>query len=740
MSGNHEPLGDRELQRLLAMAAEGDADGDANGAADGLAARPDLPARYEIVRELGRGGMGIVYEVIDHQLGRRCALKTLGAGAGADGEQRRRFAREATAAARLRHPHIAAIFDATPDFITMQLVDGGPIGCAPALDRRLAVELVRDAAFALQHAHEQGIVHRDLKPSNLLVESRHVYVVDFGLAKTIDAASSLSVAGAVVGTPAFMPPEQARGQTEGIDARSDVYGLGATLWYCLAGAPPFAAADLPSLLRAVVEDEPAPIAGDRDLDLVLGKCLRKEPDLRYASARDLADDLERWLRHEPVLARRPSWLWRWRKRLQRQRSLWRAAAFAAAAAIAITTLILVPMWLRESAARAAANEAVKLADHVGTVLQDATLSLGLGDQDTTRQRLAGGIERVTEFLARHEVPQVRFLLARLLLAASRHDEALHELDRTLQEEPGLVDARFERGLLLAARLELTAEQRAQAIADLGVGLRDRSAVRDVDRLFGKAELARLQGDHRRAMDLLREVLEYDAMHIRARLSLAATARALGDNTLSVYYSASALDLQQGYGPFYLARERRTLPTSILGLEGALVDFSHVLQDVPDHALSLAHRALVSLRRAVRAADDAQLPAALSAVAAAIADLDGVLTLHEDIAGAFNNRAVCWLVTEQLRLAAADSAGAVEARGKAAEDVRRALALAPELPAAHFNRALIASHEAAVLRALGRLPAAEQAVRVVVEACSRALELAPADWPQRDACQRLRARW
>ncbi|MFY9345596.1 MAG: serine/threonine-protein kinase, partial [Planctomycetota bacterium] len=288
MNAGEGPGDDRALQRLLAMAA----------AAEDPPARPDLGPRYEIVRELGRGGMGVVYEVNDRQLGRRCALKTRGAGA--DPELGGRLAREAAAAARLHHPHIAAVHDATPDFITMQLVAGGPIGSVPALDRRLAVELVRDAAQALQHAHEQGIVHRDVKPSNLLVEGSHVFVVDFGLAKTIDAANAHSLSGVVAGTPAFMAPEQALGHADRVDARSDVYGLGATLYCCLHGVPPFQAPDLPALLRAVVDDEPRPATGDRDLDLVLATCLAKEPEHRYATARELADDLERWLRDEPV--------------------------------------------------------------------------------------------------------------------------------------------------------------------------------------------------------------------------------------------------------------------------------------------------------------------------------------------------------------------------------------------------------------------------------------------------------
>jgi tetratricopeptide (TPR) repeat protein len=739
-----DEISEQALQRLLAMAADDDPERD----------RPDLPPRYEIRRELGRGGMGVVYEVFDRQLGRSCALKTLGAGAGADGELRRRLAREASAAARLRHAHIAAVYDATPEFITMQLVDGGPIGgpigggpvgTAPGLDRRLAVELVRDAALALQHAHEHGIVHRDLKPSNLLVEGRHVFVVDFGLAKTIDAASSLSLSGAVVGTPAFMPPEQALGRTDLIDARSDVYGLGATLWYCLGGAPPFTAPDLPALLRAVVEDDARPIAGDRDLDLVLGKCLAKERDHRYASARELADDLDRWLRDEPVLARPPSRVWRLQKRLRRQRALWRAAALA----IAVTALVLVPMWLRESAAHQAANEAVELADHVATVIQDAALLLELGDQDAARQRLDGGITEARGFLARHEVARVRYLLARMLQLASRHSAARQELDRALALAPDLADARIERGLLLAALPEPSAAERSQAIADLGAevqdrSVQDRSVLRDVDRLFAKAERLRLQGDSRRAMELLREVLEYDGMHLPARLSLAAAARDVGENTLSIYYSASVMDLQMGYGHFYLARERHALRTSVLGLDGLLVDFADHLRDSPGSALGLAHRGIVQLRRALRLADEQRLAEAVSAVQGAIADHDTLLLPHNDtttghhhLPGALNNRAVCRLTAEQLHRSTGNTTAAVAERRAAAEDLAEALRLEPTLPAAHFNIGVIARRECELLRAMGRSELAATAARAAIAAFDRALAMAPERWPHTELVRRQR---
>jgi tetratricopeptide (TPR) repeat protein/predicted Ser/Thr protein kinase len=720
----NEPLPDPALRRLLAAAAEAPAD-----------APPPVPARFRIEHELGRGGMGVVYAAFDTQLGRRCAIKVLGAALGPHDALRARFAREALAAARLQHPHIAAVYDATPDWIAMQLVDGAAIDTLPRTDRRRLVRLVRDAARALQHAHDQGLVHRDLKPSNLLVEGDHVYVVDFGLAKALDAEAPLSVTGAVVGTPAYMPPEQALGRAAAVDARSDVYGLGATLFHCLAGAPPFAAADLPGLLRLVVEQDPKPTGVDRGLDLVLAKCLAKEPAQRYASMQALAEDLDRWLADEPVLARPPSLRYRWQQRWRRQRALWRAAMLAVAA----TALVLVPIALRASAARAAADAAVELADHVAAVQRQAALFVGLGDRDSAWQVLEQGIAHTEAFLRHHDVPRVRWLLSRLLRQRGRNDAALAELERALAAAPTLADARFERGLLLAAVPELDAATRALALADLATALPAQSVVGDVERLLGRAEAARLQGDHRRALALLQEVLAYDGTHIGARLALSRAALAVGDTDLARYHASGALDLQQGHAPFYLARERRTLPTAMLGLDGVLVDYAESLRDSPDHALAFAHRGLVQLRRALRLHDEGRPDAARAAVQAAIDDHGQALAVHDRLAGARNNRAVCLLVADRLAAAAGDSAAAAAFRAMAVADLAIAVEVAPTLPAVHANLGHVAHRSADVLRALARAgPAAGEADKARA-AFTRALALAPPDWPHAAACrERLRA--
>ncbi len=721
MSG---PLSERALQRLLALAAAG----------DDLPPSPPLPERYRIVRELGRGGMGVVYEAFDTQLGRPCALKRIGAATGADDELRRRFAREALAAARLRHPHIAAVYDATPDFIALQLVAGGPIDAIPPGERRLLVELVRDAARALHHAHTQGIVHRDVKPSNLLVEGRHVYVVDFGLAKEIAPADARTHSGVVVGTPSYMPPEQAQGRTDAIDARSDVYALGATLWRCLTGAPPFVAADLPTLLRKVVEEEPPPPRVERDLDLVLRKCLAKEPAQRYADADALATDLDRWLRSEPVQARRPSLGYRLAKMLQRRRAVLRAAGWAAAAAVVVTALVLGPIALRESAAGAAASEAVALSERVGAVLQDAAVFTRLGDQPSALEALDGGITAAHEFLERHEVARVRHLLSRLLRARGRSDLALAELERALAADPALAEARFERGLTLAAQTTLTEAERARAVADLATPIGARSVLTSIDLLHGRAERDRLEGRHERAKELLEELLAYEPTHVAAWLSLSRVALALGEDDLARHYAASAMDVQLGHGPIYLARETRALPTVVAGLDGALVDFARELADGPDLALALAQRGIVQLRRALRLAADGNRDQALAAALAAVEDCDATLAIHPHLAGARNNRAVARLEAARLHAAAGDAAAAEASRTRAQADLAQALAAAPDLAEIHFNRGTLQLRlaEDAGVRGLAEIAAVRLAAART--AFARALALAPPGWPHRRSCR------
>ncbi len=328
-----------ELRDLWAAAAVAEelagslgGDGDGDGAADETGGRPapaggeaEPPSRlfghYELLEELGRGGMGVVHRARHVHLGRVVALKRLLHGSSARPADVARFRAEATSAARLSHRNIVAIHDVgTRDgrpYLVMQHVDG------TTLARRLvdgplppaeAATLLAPACRAIQHAHDRGVLHRDLKPSNILIDGDGCAMVgDFGLAKRIDlgADADLTETGAILGTPSFMAPEQASSGRGPIGPPTDVYGLGAILYQMLTGRPPFQAATPMDTVLLVLEQDPVPPRvlnpkADADLEMVALKCLQKRPEHRYPSAAALADDLDAYLAGRPVSARSTS--------------------------------------------------------------------------------------------------------------------------------------------------------------------------------------------------------------------------------------------------------------------------------------------------------------------------------------------------------------------------------------------------------------------------------------------------
>jgi serine/threonine-protein kinase len=366
------------------------------------------------------------------------------------------------------------------------------------------------------------------------VESERVFVVDFGLAKELSRDVSLSTTGWLVGTPAYMAPEQITGRTEQVDARTDVYGLGATLFACVTGRPPFAERDLSRLLRAVLEEE-APSAGiDRDLDTILLTCLAKERDARYASARELAVDLDRYLGKLPIRARPPSLVDRARKLYLRHR----VATLAALAAVLITGLVLVPLVLEQRAGKEGARSALELSERVTALLDDAVSLRQTNAMGEANRQLDRGIQECEEFLREHPVPRVHHLLGRLLRARGKVAAARAAFDEALRLDPSLPGVRFERGLLL---VDLDPRQ---AAADLAAGEQDPS-LRHVDRLLGRAEQARLRGDLAQARQLLEEIRAIDPSHPQAALSLSRVAIAQGDGDAAFEYALSAVAVQRG---------------------------------------------------------------------------------------------------------------------------------------------------------------------------------------------------
>jgi WD40 repeat protein/tRNA A-37 threonylcarbamoyl transferase component Bud32 len=331
-----------------------------------LPARPGAPAApphlapgsrfgdYEILGELGRGGMGVVYKARQRSLQRLVALKTILAGQLAGPDEVERFHREARVVAQLEHPNIVPVYEVGAHdglhYFSMKLIEGSNLSSHLAHYRRhhkAAAFLVARVARAVHFAHLSNVLHRDLKPGNVLLDARkQPHVTDFGLAKRLGESASLSPAGAVIGTAGYMAPEQAAAREGRLTPAADVHGLGAILYECLTGRPPFQGATVVETLRQVLDHPPVPPrrlnpSVPRDLETICPRCLDKRPLRRYASAEALAADLERWIEGKPIQARRVRWperAWLWCRRRP-------AIAALSAAAVVLITLAGGLYWM-----------------------------------------------------------------------------------------------------------------------------------------------------------------------------------------------------------------------------------------------------------------------------------------------------------------------------------------------------------------------------------------------------------
>ncbi len=411
----------------------------------------DRFGKFIRTQKLGAGAGGEVFKAWDSELNRWAALKFL---KGGDAEELGRFRREAQIAAKLTHPNIAAVYEVGEldgaHFIAMQFVDGTTL--RPWISQRVPAEraacAIRDAARAVAFAHERDVVHRDLKPENLMVSGDHLFVMDFGLARAIEAGSNLSVSGSVVGTPAYMAPEQARGDR--VDARADVYSLGATLYELLSRRKPIGGVNLLDLIARVQTEEPAAIAGiDADLHAVIMKCLEKSPTGRYESATALADDLDRWLSGEAVSARAIGSLRRAMRAAGRRKGVLTVVAIGILAIGAITTTLVLRLGRQQSAVEGAKHDVVEQLRKTAASWLDSALSLRRAGTISGMEKFADELDVACRRVITEKpaLAEPHYLLGRMHRARMRWDDAMREQEAALKLQPDHGGARYERGLL-----------------------------------------------------------------------------------------------------------------------------------------------------------------------------------------------------------------------------------------------------------------------------------------------------
>ncbi len=554
-------------------------DGKSRLPAPGEAPKPEgRPfGKYVLIEEVGRGGCGTVYRAWQNDLCRIVALKTLSASE-SGAVDLARFQQEARLAARLRHPHIATVYEVGEvegiHYIAMEFVDGPTFKDAilrKELDPDAALRRVRDVARALAYAHGEGVIHRDIKPENIMIaQDRSPRIMDFGLARQLTERNQITISGTILGTPAYMSPEQANGETHHLDGQTDVYSLGAVLYFALVGKPPFLGTSLIETMYQVIEKDPPPLGRLRpdlpfEVVVICETAMDKDRTRRYPGAAALADDLDRHLAGDPIQARPATWTHRMRKRARKHRALVRVTAGC------VLALALGGWEYHRRTARLSAEAALR-------------------EEETRALERKVAAERARRAEAQRLLDQARLLGGK---------DALAVLDKAVEADGEFVEALFTR-----ASLRRAMGDGQGALADLDELLRiqptDARAVVVraglLDQVFGEHDRALAEYDRLVEMDVKKEVAL--TARGRARQIRRDHDAAIADFTAALKVNPQYADARVNRGASYVQIGR---------LREALDDLHTVARQEPDNAilyhwLGVIHHSTSDYQEALRYAD------------------------------------------------------------------------------------------------------------------------------------------